>query len=258
MTSSAVAVSEGQFVRDLVLIVGRPKEAAGLCKSDEALRSLALVSLALLAVGCGAFGLVLGWVRSPLQGFYAALKLPLAWLITLSVCAPAYYALSATFGSALRFRTICAAVLVATGRASSVLLALLPVLWFASVSVSDTDRGYHQVVSLAIVLYAGSGLAALGVMREALGGRSFLLLACVGLFMLAAGQAAWTLRPFVGRPADDRVPFLRPAEDTFVDVVPRALRSSTGSYSREAPHDSRRAPPHHDHSGEGSFEGSVP
>ncbi len=258
MSASAVQVSESQFAHHLVLIVGRPQEAARLCKNDEALRSLALVSLALLAVGCGAFGLVLGWMRSPLQGFYAAIKLPLAWLITLSVCVPAYYALLANFGTALRFRTICAAVLVATGRASAVLLALLPILWFASVTVPHTGLGYHRVVSLAIVLYAGSGLAALGVMREALGRKSFFLLLCTGLFILVAGQAAWTLRPFVGRPADERVPFLRPAEDTFLEVVPRALRSSTDTYSRQAPHESRRAPSSGEPALNMSVDGSEP
>jgi hypothetical protein len=251
MNAPAVSDSENHLTKHLVLIVSRPQDAARLCRSDEALRSLALVSLALLAVGCGSFGLVLGWVRSPLQGAYAALKLPLAWLITLSVCVPAYYALLATFGSALRFRTICAAVLVATGRASAVLLALLPVLWFASVVLPNTGLGYHRVVSLAMVLYAGSGLAALSVMREALGRKSSLLLLCTSLFLLVAGQSAWTLRPFVGRPADERVPFLRPAEDTFLSVVPRALRSSTDSYSREAPHESRRAPSANDRSIEG-------
>ncbi len=258
MSASTVSVSESPFAKHVVLIVGSPRDAARLCSNDEALRSLALVSLALLAVGCGAFGLLLGWGRSPLQGFYAAVKLPLAWLITLSVCVPAYYALLASTGRALRFRTICAAVLVATGRASAVLLALLPLLWFVSVMVPETDRGYHQVVSSAIVLYAGSGLAALGVMREALGRKSFLLLLCTSLFMLVAGQAAWTLRPFVGRPADERVPFLRPAEDTFLDVVPLALRSSTGSYSRDAPHESREAPPASDDASDGSMEGSSP
>lgn len=239
MSAVAASMSESSLAHLLSLIVGRPREAARLCDDDQKLRSLALVSLALLVVGSGAFGLVLGCVRSPLQGFYAAFKLPLAWLVTLSVCVPAYYAVSASSGHALRLRSVSAAVLVATGRASAVLLALLPVLWFASVTLPDTGLGYHQVVALAIVLYAGSGLAALGVMREALGRSSFLLLLFASLFMLVAGQAAWTLRPFVGRPADERVPFLRPAEDTFFDAVPLALRSSTGSYSREAPHESR-------------------
>jgi hypothetical protein len=137
-------------------------------------------------------------------------------------------------------RAISAAVLVATGRASAVLLALLPVFWFASITLPDTGLGYHRVVTLAVILYAGSGLAAIGVMREALGRKSLLLLLFVGIFTLVAGQSAWTLRPFVGRPADDRVPFLRPAEDTFLEILPRALQSSTGSYTRDAPHDERR------------------
>jgi hypothetical protein len=138
------------------------------------------------------------------------------------------------------------------------LLALLPVLWFASVTLPETGLGYHRVVSLAIVLYAGSGLAALGVMREALGRKPILLLLCTSLFMLVAGQSAWTLRPFVGRPADEHVPFLRPAEDTFLEVVPRALRSSTDSYSREAPRDSRDIPSENESAVDDFGEGSTP
>ncbi len=250
MRTSNDRSTEALFADHLSLIVGKPREVATLCSDDRELRALALLALGLLVVGCGSFGLVLGWVRSPLQGFYAAVKLPLAWLVTLGVCVPAYYALSASFGAPLRLRAISAAVLVATGRASAVLLALLPVLWFASITLPDTGLGYHRVVTLAVILYAGSGLAAIGVMREALGRKSLLLLLFVGIFTLVAGQSAWTLRPFVGRPADDRVPFLRPAEDTFLEILPRALQSSTGSYTRDAPHDVRR----HGEEGETSYE----
>lgn len=234
---------ENSLARSVALIVGSPAALAERCRREEDLRSLGLAAVGLLLVGCSAFGFLLGWTRSPLQAFYAGIKLPLAWLLTLVVCTPAYYALAAVSGESLRFRALCTAVLVATGRASAVLLGLLPVLWIALCLASDDALDYHRLVGVAVILYAGSGLAALGVMRHLLRG-GLLVAAAAALFLLVGGQSAWTFRPFVGRPADTHVPFLRPAEDTFLETLPRALRSATGDYDRVAPHSSR------------SFEGS--
>lgn len=234
------------FGSRLGVVLGSPAEAVRLCAEDRHTRDVALTALGLLLLGSGAFGALLGSTRGPLQAVFSGMKLPLAWLLTLAVCAPAYYALASAAGARLRFRTVCAVILLATGRASAVLLGLLPVLWIAlslgsgrdgSALVSDT--AYHRFIALAVALYVGSGLAALGVMSELLRSRRLLLPLCSGLFLLAGGQAAWTLRPFVGRPADTEVPFLRPAEETFLEAVPRTLRSAGGSYDRTAPHWSR-------------------
>jgi hypothetical protein len=237
----------------LALVLGSPAEAVRLCRAARNPRDVALTALGLLLVGSGAFGALLGWTRGPLQALYSGAKLPLAWLLTLAVCAPAYYALASASGAALRFRTVCTVILLATGRASAVLLGLLPLLWIALSLGSDrhgsglvSDTAYHRFIALAVALYIGSGLAALGVMGELLRKRPLLLLVCSAVFLLAGGQAAWTLRPFVGRPADTELPFVRPAEETFLEVLPRTLRSAGGSYERTAPHRSRCHDPHRD------------
>lgn len=226
--------------RNLALLIGRPGEAARLCAMGRDLRGLTLVALGSIVIGSSAFGALLGSTRSSVQAFYAGAKLPVAWLITLAVCAPAYYAVAALLGRPLRLRSVCAAVLIATGRASAVLLALLPVLWLALCFSSESGADYHRIIGLAIVLYGLAGFAALGSMARVFAGKALLVTFAAALFLLVGGQAAWTLRPFVGRPADDQVPFLRAPEGTFVGTLPRALQSASGYYAREAPHASRK------------------
>ncbi|HEX2732012.1 MAG TPA: hypothetical protein VHM70_10410 [Polyangiaceae bacterium] len=216
-----------------LLISSKPQELATRCVHGIELRPLARATLTHVLICTGVFGFVLGSSRGVSQAFASAVKLPLAWIITLSVCAPAFYAITAVFGQGIRLRSLLALLLSATARASLVLFALLPVLWFSVDILQGSATGYHQLTMIASLLYGAAGLAGLGVVVRALQKRASSLPILAGFaltFCLVAGQTAWSLRPFVGRPAETTTPWFRPAESTFLEALMLGSDSARGIY----------------------------
>lgn len=208
-----------------------PASVAEHCRSERDPKPLFLASLLATFAGALVFGAVLATSRGGLQVCYSAAKVPLALLGTLILTVPALHAIAAGLGRPLGMSNVATLVLAASGRAALVLLSLSPVVWLAF------DRGldYHGGVLLAVACYGIAGLAALELLRKGLGGdaRSLLVIACFGLVLLpTAGQTAWMLRPFLGRPAQAHVPFLRARESSFADAVFQSARSSAGMYRR--------------------------
>ncbi len=177
------------------LLLRDPAATAARCREGRQLSQLAVFSIVALLLGGGIFGAILGAERSSLQALYSALKLSAAWFLSLVLCVPSYYALVGLLGQNARFRELTALVLLATGRAALVLLALAPVVWL----VADVYDDYHKVVLAAALAYGGAGLAAVGVLarrapRHSRRGLEALLM--VGCFFLIGGQVAWALRPY--------------------------------------------------------------
>ena len=54
--------------------------------------------------------------------------------------------------------------------------------------------------------------------------------AFMAVFFAVGGQAAWILRPYLGRPSEKHVPFLRASEGSFSDALFRSFRSARGIY----------------------------
>jgi hypothetical protein len=151
----------------------------------------------------------------------------------LAVCTPAFYGLTAVLGRGLRLRSLIALILAASARASLVLFALLPVLWLAVDVWGDSPRDYQRLTMSAALIYGCAGLAGLGIMLRALGTslRSLpLLLGFLGTFFLVAGQTAWSLRPFVGRPSEVATPWFRTPEGTFLAALSTGSESARGIY----------------------------
>jgi hypothetical protein len=181
---------------------------------------------------------VLGNTRGLEQALATALKLPLVWVLTLAVCAPAFHAIAAALGHGLSLRSLLALIVVATARASMVLFALLPVLWLLSDFSEGRATHYHKVTLTAALMYGVAGLAALGVLLRAFPRKMSTWPVLAGFaftFFVVAGQTAWSLRPFVGRPAEKDSPWLRAPEGTFVEAVWRGSDSARGVYHRAAP-----------------------
>jgi hypothetical protein len=156
-------------------------------------------------------------------------KLPLALIATLLLVVPAFHAIAAGLGRPLGFSAMVGLLLAAAGRGALVLIALSPVIWLCF------DRGltYHPGVLLAALCYALSGLAALELVLRGVGFdlRGILIVSVFGIVLFATGgQTAWMLRPFLGRPSDRNVPFLRHRESSFVDALRQSARSSVGIY----------------------------
>ncbi len=211
-----------------------PAEIARRCREDEGLRPLVLGSVVAIAVGGALFGAVLGAPRGALQALSAGLKLPLAMLATLVVCAPAFHVFNAGLARPVPFRSIVTLTLAAAGRAALVLLACAPGLWLAM----DMALGYHASVLAASACYLLAGAAALGIVLRGLtpGPRGLVAaLAFATVLLPVGGQTAWMLRPFFGRPAQAEVPLLRARESSFADAVHRSAWSALGIYGQREP-----------------------
>ncbi len=211
-----------------------PASAAARAKRGDDTRPLVVAALLALLVGAGTFGAVLATARGGAQIGYSALKLPLAILATLCLCVPAFAAIARGLGRPVELSAVVGLTLSAAARASLVLLAFAPAVWFAL----DRGLGYHASVVLSVFCYAVAGASALRVMASGLGrdARGLLILACCACVLLPTGaQSAWMLRPFIGRPAQPSVPFLRHKESSFADAVYQSSRSSLGYYSRATP-----------------------
>jgi hypothetical protein len=209
-----------------------PGEAAALCRSNADLRALGLTSLGAIAAGGAAFGAIVGSFRGGWQILFAAVKLPLAVLTALAVCVPAFHALAAVFGRPWRMRAVVALVLAASARASLWLLALTPPLWLAY----DLGIGYHAAALVAATAYGIAGLAALGVIFRGLGDGGWRLttLACfAAVFLAAAGQTSWALRPYLVRPRDEHISFTRAPEGTFFEALWLGAHSASGRYKED-------------------------
>jgi hypothetical protein len=209
-----------------------PGEIAERCRQDKDIRPIALTSLGSIAAGAAAFGAVLGSFRGGVQIAYGAVKVPLAVLATLALCAPAFHALAAVLGRPRPMRAVITLTLAAAGRSSLVLLAFTPALWLAL----DCGVGYHSAAVLAALAYGVAGLAALGVIIRGIGqgdGRLLTALAFMAMFFATGGQTAWILRPYLVRPKAVTVPFLRAREGGFSDAVLRSSRSAAGIYDSE-------------------------
>jgi hypothetical protein len=191
----------------LAELLRSPAAAASRCHEDEGLRDLVASCLVAIGLGGVAFGAAVGSFRGGTQILFAGLKLPLAALAALAVCGPAFHALAATLGRPWSLRSTLALVLASGARSALVLLALSPVLWLTI----DFGASYHAVKLFASFCYGAAGISALGVLVRGLGpgsGRVATALAFVGVFLLVGGQTAWLLRPYLGDPSEERVPFL--------------------------------------------------
>ena len=203
-----------------------PKGTARQCVEEQDLKQVVLTALWLTTLGTAVFGAVIGGFRGGIQIAYSAIKLPLAMLITLAFCVPAFQGINAALGKPMPLRSMVALSLSAMSRASLALIALSPVAWLAV----DYGLSYHLVVSLASLLYGGAGLAALAVLLRGLAPgawRPLIALGIVVVFFGVGGQTAWMLRPFLGRPAQAEVPFVRAREKSFADAILTSGHSAT-------------------------------
>jgi hypothetical protein len=209
-----------------------PGEIASSCRRDQDIRTIALTSIAAIIVGAAAFGGVIGSFRGGAQILFGAVKVPLAIMATLALCAPAFHALAAVLGRPWPMRSILSLALASAARSSLVLLAFAPALWLAL----DCGMSYHSAALLASFAYALAGLAALGVLVRGIGsgdGRVLTALAFVAMFFAVGGQTAWILRPYLVRPRAQDIPFLRAREGGFSDALVTTMRSAMGVYDRD-------------------------
>ncbi len=219
-----------RLLRDLPATLAR-------IRAGDDLAGLARVALAVLALSAAVFGAVLGAHRGGLQILYAAVKLPLVFLFTAALCAPALTALNAALGRRADLRRDLALLLVALARVGLVLAALVPLVRLAPAA----GASYHMAVLLVVLACALAGLVGVFTLWRGLrlAAPDAAGLAAAGLllvFSLVGAQMAWTLRPWLLRPRAPEPVFVRGLEGNFLDALGTTADSARGHYVRpEAP-----------------------
>jgi hypothetical protein len=219
-----------------------PSGIAAACHDDRHVRAVALTSLLAIVVGATVFGGVIGSFRGGAQIVYAAVKLPLVMLLTLTIAAPGFHGLAAGFGRTVPLRAALALALASAGRAALVLLALAPAVWL----LFDLGASYHLAALGAAVADSVAGLSGLLVVIAGLGkgrGRGLATLSFAVLFFAVGGQTSWMLRPYLVRPRTVSVPFVRAREGSFFDSLWLLTRSARGIYSTGLTSDQADMPP---------------
>jgi hypothetical protein len=217
------------------LLLARPEALMERIKHGSGLNSLVQTALFTVIVGAAIYGAAIGAYRGGLQILYAAIKLPLVLLLTTAASAPALTAIGVSLGRRADIRRDIALVLAALARTSLALSALTPLLLLALRRNSD----YHEVILLVVASSALAGglgiwffLRGLRALDETATITTALVVSAV--FVMVGAQMSWTLRPYLVRPRDPDVVFVRQIEGSFLDSVRISARSAAGIYSRES------------------------
>ncbi len=212
-----------RLLRDPLSVVDDPQ-------SEQGTRARFLVLVVLIAGA--AFGAAIGLGRGGLQVPLAALKLPLALLLSAAICAPCLTAFNYAFERPHDLRRDILVVLSVLALEALVVAATVPLVLLALAY----KAGYHTQIMVAVVCYGVAGIVGLRQLMRGLGDaprKGLVAVAVVGVFGLVSAQMAWTLRPFVVRPKSPIVAF-RSLESSFAESVLTSARSSMGIY-RDAP-----------------------
>lgn len=175
------------------------------------------------------FGMVVGSYRGGIQYLYAAIKMPLLFLVPVLVGLPAVRALFAAIGGdAPRERTALAA-LAGMARTAILAAACAPLLWLAySVHID-----YHHAILLMSACLLAVGLPGLVTLVHALpGGGQRRWLARTGTIAIMGvllAQSGWVMRPFVVRPRAE-VSLFRPIEANVFSSLRASYEASQGRY----------------------------
>ncbi len=212
-------------------------ELAGWMNKERGNRTLFYSCITIL-VGCGLYGWSIGLWRSPLQGFYSGIKLPLLIFFTCLANSLLNSILAMVLGSRLSFRQTSFCVLLSFSIFSLIVGAISPVSLFLTFNTPNSDsaqaveaHSFVLVINTFFIAYAGilgnwklyQLLAHLAPSRSIARRTLFAWLA--GNLFLGA-QLSWVLRPFFGNPSME-VQFLRdnPMRGNFYEILFGSIRT---------------------------------
>jgi hypothetical protein len=201
-------------------------------------RRVRLIAVATVLLGWGLYGYALGFWRSPLQGWYVAIKLPLVVLATLVSTGFLNGMLGALLGAGTGFRESLLMILISFALAGLIVGSLAPLAFFMVLNAPppgspEAARSYSgfMVIHTLIIAYAGiiSNLKLLGLLRryaETRGAALRVLISWLAANLFVGGQVFWVFRPYFGQPSLP-VQFLRdnPMEGNFYEALWWSLRT---------------------------------
>ncbi|MEW5851574.1 MAG: hypothetical protein AB2A00_22480 [Myxococcota bacterium] len=213
-----------QLLRDRAAFLHHIQNTTDLLPTSRAL-------LITIAVCSAVFGATLGFHRGGLQILYAAIKMPLAVLLTAGISTPALTAMRSAVdvrGSAQRDAAL---VLGALALGTLIVAALAPVILLADAM----GAGYHRVILVTVTScgvggMAGVALLARGIHATVPTARRLVAFTLLSVFALVGTQMSWSLRPWLLRPKAQHIPFMRAYEGSFADSVQTSIQSAQGIY----------------------------
>jgi len=174
--------------------------------------------IAIVIVGTGLYGAVMGWWRDPQQALFTAIKFPLIILLTIIGNALINAMLAPLLGLNIPFRQSFSAILMSFTIASAILGTFSPVIAFMVWNTPDVTSkgptyGIILLAHVAVIALAGiTGNIRLFQLLSRLGGSnavaSRVLFAWLVGNLFLGSQLSWILRPFIGSP-DLPIEFLR-------------------------------------------------
>jgi hypothetical protein len=220
--SSELATTLDQLLRDRGALYARLDAGA-----DRAALARSLVAIAVICTAV--FGAAIGAYRGGVQIAYAAIKLPLAMMLTAAVCAPSWTALRRAFGAPASLSRDLVSTLCALAMIGLVLVGLAPLFLVGVV----LEVSYHSM-ALGLVgcalLAGGAGIAVLWSTQSYADRRRTPLAIFLLLLVLVGAQMSWTLRPYLVRPQTADVPFVRAVEGSVVGAAIESWSSARGVY----------------------------
>lgn len=196
-----------------------------------------------ILMGAGIYGFGMGCWRSPLQGLYTAIKLPLVILLTTAGNAMLNGMLAPLLGLNITFRQSLSVVLISFTIAAAIMGAFSPQVLFivwntppvtASSNLSALAYSCMQLSHFALIAFAGvAANVRLFPLLQSLGQSTAVaykvLFAWLTGNLFLGSQICWVLRPFIGPPGM-KVEFLgsHPFQGSLYETVFEAVRQLMG------------------------------
>lgn len=181
--------------------------------------------LGLTAVGGAIIGAAAGLQHDGLQGLYSSVKMPAMLVIPPLLVLPALRGLSDTLDLDLPLRKAAVAAIATSARTAIFAAALTPIYWLFGAA---TGESYAALVFGLAATMAVGGMFGWAVLAAAPGSstpkhlRSLAFTLGSGvLFLLAAGQTGWHLRPFVRQQSAPASFFAPPEGDIYSSLKER-------------------------------------
>lgn len=183
-------------------------------------------TLLAVTIVCGAFfGLTIGSHHSARQAVFAAIKMPMVFLIPALLAGTATHSLCGVVQAPSSFRRSAIAGLVTMTRVSVLVVAVAPVHWLLCEVVGNYR--FTALTTAGVLSVAGLfGLPALAqVLPSSVHTRGLarltVLLGAMALYGATTAQAGWLLRPFILRPHLAAGLFQPPESDIFTELGSR-------------------------------------
>jgi len=200
--------------------------------SGRRLAPVLMASLAILVIGCAAYGFAMGLWRSPLQAISGAVKLPLMFLATAVLTAALDVVLSGLLRARIAPVQALTASVLAMAILGSILGSLAPIAAFISMQMAPPQGSTsvptsHWLLTGHVLVLGAAGIVAVARLRgllDALIPDAAVSRRVLWSWMLTHGivgaQLSWVLRPFVGNPTlPVRVFRERAWEGSFFEAV---------------------------------------